>query len=69
MSSLDAWTASLQRTPLLTALGFGLGSALLATIAFSFPPGAPPLSAIVPFAVSLGLAIGVITYVGVAALS
>ncbi|WP_424018222.1 hypothetical protein ACOZ4N_01845 [Halorientalis pallida] len=57
------------RNPILTATAFGLGSALLATAAFSFPPGGPPIRAILSFAVALGLAVGIITYVGVSALS
>jgi len=69
MVSLDAVTARLERNPLVTAVAFGLGSAALATAAFSFPPGGPPLTAIVAFAISLGLAVGAVTYVGVAAIS
>ncbi|SDF54643.1 hypothetical protein [Halorientalis regularis] len=57
------------RHPITTATAFGLGSALLATAAFSFPPGGPPLRAIAAFAVALGLAVGIVTYVGVSALS
>jgi len=59
----------MERRPVLVAAAFGIGTAALATVAFSFPPGGPPLSAIVAFAISLGLAVGVIAYVGVAALT
>ena len=57
------------RNPLATAATFGLGIAVLATVAFSFPPGGPPLSAILAFTVSLGLAVGAVTYVGLSAFS
>jgi hypothetical protein len=57
------------RNPKLTAAAFGLASALLSIFAFSFPPGAPPVRAIVPFAVALGIAVGVIAVVGVSGLS
>jgi hypothetical protein len=65
----DAWTGRLTRNPLATAIAFGLGIAVLATAAFSFPPGGPPLSAILAFTISLGLALGVVTYVGLSAFS
>ncbi|MFB6084491.1 MAG: hypothetical protein ABEJ94_09625 [Halorientalis sp.] len=69
MVSFDAWAANLDRNSLLIAAALGLGIAVLATLAFSFPPGSPPLSAIAAFAVALGLAVGTIAYVGASALS
>jgi hypothetical protein len=66
---LDAVWSEPVRNPTVTAVAFGLGSALLSILAFSAPADGPPFGAVVPFAVALGLAVGVIAYVGVSALS
>ncbi|RXK51550.1 hypothetical protein [Halorientalis pallida] len=69
MTRLDAVRSRLVRNPTLAASAFAVVTALFALLALSSPASGPSVAEFVPFVLALGIAVGVIAFVGLSALS